>query len=321
MNLNNKRVVIAKTNHIGDVVISLPMVSMIKRQYPKARIIFMANGRACDVAKLQSGVDEVRDWQAILKAKSPVKALKSLKADVFIHASPCKTMAKIVRDADVPHRVGSLYRAYHWLTCNHLANISRNPLLNKRVLDIHYLKALSIDTDVSERELPYLYKLKKKPLKRSLNSLLDKKKFNLVVHPSLITAKSQWPTSAYVSLINSLNSKRFNVILSGTKEDKVKYQQSLLDKCPNAIDAMGQMNLYDYFIFLSYVDGIVAGSTGPLHMGNAQGIYTLGLYDHNKRYIKRWQPIGDKSKILSSKKGIAKITVEAVKKQLQAWAE
>lgn len=318
MNLNFKRVAIAKTNHIGDMVISLPMATHLKNIYPNVRIIFIGNAASCDIAKMAKAVDEVYDWQKISNHPDPISQLSALKLDVFVHASPCRHMARLVKQAQISIRVGSLFRLYHWRSCNRLANISRRFGVNKRLLDLQYLRPLGLFHRLTEQDLPALYELKSQPLSKAHRALLSESKFNLVLHPGAKTAKADcWPIEKYQSLIRALDKNKFHILISGTEDERENFASLLAEE--GVVDLMGRMSLAKYFNFLKYVDGLVAGSTGPLHLADAQSKPTLGLYRHNQSYIRRWQPINEKSSILSDSKGISNISVQAVQQRLMNW--
>lgn len=318
MNLNGKRIVIAKTNHIGDVAISLPMATWIKLSYPKAKVILMANGATCEIARMNKNIDETHDWQIIINSHDPVVQLRRLKADVFIHASPCKKMANLVKQAEIPIRVGSVFRVYHWHTCNRLAMISRRPGLNKRILDLQYLTALDMKVDVTEHDLPALYQVKQSQLKKAHQAFLAKDKFNLVIHPGARTAQPDgWSIANYKALIAELDKDKFHILISGVAEEREKFAELLA--IDGVVDLMGRMTLASYFNFLRYVDGLISGSTGPLHLACAQNKPVLGLYRHKKSYIKRWGPIGSNSSVLSARGGVNNISVQQVQARLQDW--
>lgn len=318
MNLNGKRIAIAKTNHMGDVIISLAMAGMIKAKYPKSRVIFLCRSHNTAIAKLSPFIDEVYEWQQFESISKPAKKLQSLDLDIFIHTSPCAKISNLVKRANVPTRVGSAFRLYHWLSCNRLSLISRDPRVNKRILDLQYLKSLGFDTNISPKMLLQYARLAAKPLKKAHQSLLSKTKFNLVLHPGSVTANAHgWGVENYKALIKQLDKSKFHILVSGIDSERNDFTELL--KLDGVVDLMGRMSLKDYANFISKIDGMVAGSTGPLHLANAFQKYTLGLYRHNKKDINRWCPIGKKSSILSSKQGVQSIEISKVIGQLKDW--
>lgn len=331
--LNGKRVIIAKTGHLGDVIISLPMATVLKRYFPQCQVIFLATGAACKIAEMSPHVDEVYAWENIHQQNKAqaVAALKALQADIFLHVNPDPYLAMVAKKAKIPVRVGSVFRWYNWFTCNRFALISRNSgKYNKRQLDLQYLQPLGIKSSFSYAELCDLYQFKKRELPVAILELLNPQKFKLIIHPTLITSLYKWPIEHYSTLIEQLPAEHYQIFISGTpnEHDLIK---PLLDRYPHVIDLAGKMSLDDYIIFLQHCDGLIAGSTGPLHMAAAVGIHSLGIYWANERYIKRWEPVGLKAEIITSDTPthscpngdpchcMWSIPPEKVKQRVEAW--
>ncbi|RZK27409.1 MAG: glycosyl transferase, partial [Hymenobacter sp.] len=66
-----------------------------------------------------------------------------------------------------------------------------------------------------------------------------------------------------------------------------------------AADLTGQLALPEFIAFIAAADGLVAGSTGPLHLAAALGRHTLGLYPPIKpMHPGRWGPLGPHAEYL-----------------------
>jgi ADP-heptose:LPS heptosyltransferase len=89
----------------------------------------------------------------------------------------------------------------------------------------------------------------------------------------------------------------------------------------NVIDLTGKFTLAELIAFLTKADGLVAASTGPLHIAAAVGIHTLGLYpDKRPIHAGRWAPIGPKAFTLSSNSAhLESISPADVTKVINGW--
>ena len=107
----------------------------------------------------------------------------------------------------------------------------------------------------------------------------------------------------------------------------------LCEPFPNIADLTGKLSLDELIAFIQSADGLIAGSTGPLHIAAAMGINALGLFTpligHNPA---RWKPLGMKAEYLVSEKKncygckktqqcpcIKEIMPEQVINRIQAW--
>lgn len=328
--LNKKRILIAKTTHVGDVVITLPMAGIIKYYYPECQVLFLAKGPGCDIARRYHFIDEVYDEKMIDSSQG----LKTCEADIFIQVNTSKRLAKAAEKAEIPIRIGSIYRLFNWHTCTHLAMISRGfEKLNKRQLDLEYLKCLSFNHVLNHSDFTFLYQFSNKTLPSEFEQIMEKNKFKLILHPTLITAKNyQWPLDYYRELIEKLDPEKYQIFITGIKSDR-EYLQPLLQSAQGkVVDMVGKMSMDDFITFIQHSDGLVAGSTGPLHLAAALGIHALGIYRADKSYIKRWEAIGLKAETIAQDQRCRKcpsgtpcqcilsIQPEQVKERIVGWS-
>ena len=94
------RILIAKTTHLGDVVISLPMPASMKRQCTDSTLLFLTHPRTLDVAAQYLDVDAVY-------------AAPENFADFVAFTS--KYLANAAKAAGIKIRVGSAFHWYNWL--------------------------------------------------------------------------------------------------------------------------------------------------------------------------------------------------------------
>jgi ADP-heptose:LPS heptosyltransferase len=122
-----------------------------------------------------------------------------------------------------------------------------------------------------------------------------------VLHPKSKGSAREYPLSAWMSLAERL-SETATVFISGTEGERPALQP-LFDRLGNQVfDIVGKMNLSEFIAFLSQVTGIIAGSTGPLHIGSALGIRAVGLYPPIRPvHPGRWSPVGKHAIALTGK--------------------
>jgi ADP-heptose:LPS heptosyltransferase len=300
-----KRVLLSKTTQLGDLVITLPMAAALKQQDPGCTVILLTNRRTVDVARYCTDVDEAYAEPAT--AEERLALLRSLNVDIFIQVNTSHALATSAYEAGIPVRIGSLFRFYNLWLCTHLVALTRSFRgLNKRLLDLQYLLPLGVRIDDLEA-VPDLYHLAPPRLVGGQSSPhpdhFAQGRRTVILSPALVTACAhQWPLESYSRLIHSLDPGRFHWFVCGTAEDR-QHLRPLLDRHlrePNVTDLVGKFTLAEFMSFTAQCDGLVAGSTGPLHLAAALGINTLGLYQSRKRDIRRWHPVGRRTAIIHS---------------------
>ena len=67
----------------------------------------------------------------------------------------------------------------------------------------------------------------------------------------------------------------------------------------NVIDLTGKITLSELISFINEADGIIACSTGPLHIAAALNKVAIGIFPPIKpMHPGRWAPIGDKAQVI-----------------------
>jgi ADP-heptose:LPS heptosyltransferase len=68
-------------------------------------------------------------------------------------------------------------------------------------------------------------------------------------------------------------------------------------------DITGKMSLSEFMAFINLCDGLLACSTGPLHIAAALGKDALGIYSPMRPvHPGRWAPLGNKAKVFVEEK-------------------
>lgn len=292
--MNNKTIIISRTDSIGDVVLTLPMAGVIKKFYPNAKILFLAKTYTKPVVELSKYVDEFINWDELQKNKNAAEVLKNYKADVFIHVFPNKEIAKLVKATKIPLRIGTFGRLHHILTCNKKILFTRKKSeLHESQLNLKLLSPLGIAQHFELEELATLYSFENIPsLKSELQGLIDPNRFNVILHPKSKGSAKEWGLDNYKSLAELLPKNKFKIFISGTEEEG-KLIGNTFNFNENVVSLIGKLSLTDFIAFIANTNGLVAASTGPLHIAAALNKKAIGLYAP-KRPIHpgRWKPVG-----------------------------
>ena len=288
-------ILISRADSIGDVVLTLPLAKFLKEYFPDVRISFLGKNYTRAVVESCIYIDDFIDKDVFLENDNYSKISKP---DCIIHALPVKALALRARQLQIPLRIGTTNRIYHWFTCNKLIKLSRkNSTLHEAQLNLKFLRAFNINRDFSLKEISDSYGLLKiKPLEETFLNFLDPQKYNLILHPKSQGNGREWGLQNFIELINLLDKKRFKIFISGVEKERPALQP-LYNKAGNNItDIAGKMNLYQFISFINACDGLIASGTGPIHIAAALGKDALGIYPPIRPVDpRRWQPVGLRS--------------------------
>jgi heptosyltransferase-3 len=294
--VNPGTVIISRTDSIGDVMLTLPLAGLIKKHFPECKVIFLGRNYTCAVVSCCVHVDEFLSWDEMKALEDPEKlnVLKALKADAILHVFPDIAIASLARRAQIPLRAGTSHRFYHFLSCNRLLNFSRKgSALHEAQLNLKLAIPLGIKTDMTLDAIADLSGFTHtKALPDTFAALLAKDKFNLILHPRSKGSAREWGLENYSALIKHLPEDRFRIFLSGTAEEGAALAD-FIQKHPQVTNLTGKLSLDELISFIQHADGLVAASTGPLHIAAALGKKAIGIFAPMKPiHPGRWAPIG-----------------------------
>jgi ADP-heptose:LPS heptosyltransferase len=241
-------------------------------------------------------------------AKVDAQVLAGLKADVAILLFPERKLAQMLAKAGIRKRIGTSHRWYNWLYCTDRVSFSRsNSDLHEAQLNTKLLKPLGFDGAYSLEFLAGKYGFRKPVLQKEFEYLLDDAEvFTLIIHPKSRGSAREWPLANYLQLVKRLSGKSVRIIITGTEAEGelIQAECAALFEQSNVFNATGKLNLEQLIALISRADGLLACSTGPLHIGAMAGIYALGLYPAKRpMHPGRWAPIGTNAHFLV--KGVA----------------
>lgn len=297
-----KTILLSRADSIGDVVLTLPMAGVLKEAIPGVKIIFLGKNYTRDVVALSQHVDEFISYDELHKMSitEQIELLQSKQIDVAVHVFPKQDLAILFKKAQIPVRAGTTNRMYHWFNCNKMIRLSRkNSPLHEAQLNLKLVEFLGAKPEYSLDEIKKYYGFTKIPqLHAEFSDLIDKSKKNIILHPKSKGSAREWGIENFDKLIKTLPAEKFKIFISGTKEEGVLVKE-LLQNNPSLTDITGKMNLQQFIAFIAACDGLVAASTGPLHIAAALGKKAIGLFAPMRPiHPGRWAPVGENASYL-----------------------
>jgi len=321
----SQHILISRTDAIGDVVLTLPMCGYLKKVYPDCRISFLGRSYTEAVINTSQAVDEFVNYDELknLPIKQQADKLKALKIDTIVHVYPRKEIANLAKFAGIKTRIGTTNRAFHWLSCNKLVKLSRkNSNLHEAQLNIRLLEPLDIKEMPAISELPIYYHFKSRAaLPEQFKALMDDNRLNIILHPKSNGSGKEWDLKKFAELIDLLPKERYRVFISGSEKERLLLKDWITVLPDHVIDLTGKFELDQFIAFIAEADGLVAASTGPLHLAALAGIHALGLYPTKKPGNPgRWGPIGKLAEhIDSGTENLDSISAKDVCARINDW--
>jgi heptosyltransferase-3 len=276
-----KKIILFRTDRLGDLVLSFPVVEALKASLPKAQIDLCVNPCTAPLARLHRHVfqaipDTVRGPKSFFGL---VRFLKTQRYDLAIHLYPRPHLALATLWARVPLRVGTLYRYYSF-------SFNRRVQMHRKTMSMHETDSnlkLIETLGVSATQISNGLLIPEKAL-QAIHDLLSSKGIHplnrrfAVLHPGSGGSSLNWPPEHYGTLGRELARRGFPVVLTGTEIDRSVVNQVRLHAGGNVTDLCGELDLEQLTALLSEASLLVSNSTGPLHLADALGKKVIGLY-------------------------------------------
>ncbi len=298
-----KHIIISRTDNLGDVMLTLPVAGVIKKFFPDCKVSFI--GKAYTKALIQAciHVDAFIDREQVVAQDF----LKKTTADTILHIFPDKEVAKAAFQAGIPLRAGTSHRWFHWLYCNKRVHFSRKKSrLHEAQLNLKLLQPLGITQHFSLEELETFTGFQHVPsVPDALQPLLRPDRFNLILHPKSKGSARECPMENYFNLAQLLPEDHYSIFITGTPQEGelIKKQKAEIFSLPHVTDLTGKCTLAELTGFIAGADGLLACSTGPLHIAASLGKFAIGIYPPMRPiHPGRWAPLGKKTTVLVEQK-------------------
>jgi ADP-heptose:LPS heptosyltransferase len=290
------KILISRTDNIGDVVLSLPVAGKLKESFPEATIGFIGKKYTQPLIDACQAVDVFIDKDKLEQG--------AVDADIIIFLYPDKDVAKWAFRQKIKIRIGTSHRWWHWIYCNKRVSFSRKKSdLHEAQLNFKLLAAIGISDTIDLSEIPALYKLKNNPknLPGFVKELLQTNRKKVILHPKSKGSAREWSMENYYLLAKVLSDRGYEVFVTGSEAEGklIESQKPEIFKLPQVTQLAGKLTLSELINLIGEIDVLVACSTGPLHIASALGKKAIGMYPNLRpMHPGRWKPVGNDAHVL-----------------------
>ncbi|MBU0502794.1 MAG: lipopolysaccharide heptosyltransferase II [Candidatus Omnitrophota bacterium] len=301
-----KRILITRTDRIGDVVLSTPAIKALRMRYPSAYIAMMVSPYAKDIVIENPDLDEVIILDKDNKHKNLKGAwelsrdLKKKRFDLAIALHPTNRVHLIIYSAGIPRKIG-YDRKFGFLFTDKIRHLKQLGQKRESEYNFDLLKPLGIEWE--DQELFF-------PLRKESEIWVDElfagegiKKGDsiLAINPGASCPSRIWPVERFVQVAERFIEKHgFKIIvLSGSKEvhiaDEVIYQMK-----HKAVNLGGKTSVSQLASVLKRCSLLISNDSGPVHIACALGTPVVSIFSRSQEGLspKRWGPVGKRGVFL-----------------------
>ena len=297
-----RRILVCRTDALGDLVLSLPIATALKRHFPNAKIDLLVRPYAVPVAKAATDVHEVVEWTEAC-AKDPSGTGSVLigegQYDAAVLAFPDAPVVKACADAGISMRIGTGRRWHTWRRLTHRNWDGRKDSGGHEAWHgLRLLLPLGIEASAGFKRAY----LNPPAVDAHVQSAVDAcGSPPILLHPGSHGSADNWSPDRFAQLAEQLLLRGFSVGFTGTENEGQTFA-SHMPSSPDVHDWFGRFDLNQLLALQSRSLAVVASSTGPLHTATAMGRPGVGLYGTTPpEWAARWSPIGPHVCVLSTK--------------------
>jgi lipopolysaccharide heptosyltransferase II len=294
---NIERILIVRTDRIGDVILTIPMAAVLKRQYPHAGISMLIRRYTSELVKNSPDVDGilyVDDEEGPVSILRLVEAVKKGKFDAVFHTNPRFRIALVTFLAGIPLRVGTGYRWYSFLFNRKVYEHRKDAKFHELEYNLHLLRGLGIEADLNT--VNPTIGVSDAARSRVETYLLErgvKEGESLVVlHPGSRGSARNWSPEKFAELAGRLSAHEgIRLVVTGGPGEEEIAQEVVNQAGPRALKIVNAFSLIEYAALVQRASLFVANSTGTLHIAAAVGTPVIGFYPQQAPLsAKRWGP-------------------------------
>lgn len=297
------RILITRTDRIGDVVLSTPALKAVRDKYPNAHIACMVRPYAEDIIRDNPYVDEVVLYDKYGKHKSLFGTLKfaltlrKKRFDLAIMLHPTNRVHMISYLAGIPERAGYDRKLSFFLT-KKMPHLKHEGKKHESEYTLELLGMIGIRAKEREFFVPVEKKSIGK-IERIFSEYHIGKGVPLVaVNPGASCPSKRWPPAKFAVLCDGLAEKfRARIVIVADRENKKAADLLANDMKHEPVNLAGKTTVGELAALLSMCDLFVSNDSGPVHVASAVGTPVISIFGRKDPGLspKRWAPAGEKS--------------------------
>lgn len=278
----NSRILLTRTSHIGDCILTLPMLCALRERYPQAFIAWAVERPSDQFLAKHACLDEViplrRGWLKSLRAIRELRStLHAMEFDVAVDSQSRTRSSLSAWLSGAPRRIG--WRHPHGkdiaLLVNNERHVSKATHLVDRQLDL--LRAVGIEQPRVRFDFPIDLTAERK-MEDFVTHGLNGRRF-VVFNPGAGWESRRWPTDRYAAVAQHLR-ERYNLVavVAWAGDSELALANEIVQWSAGAAVAAPQTSLLELAALLRRAAFYFGSDTGPMHFAVAVGLPCVGLF-------------------------------------------
>ncbi len=292
------KILIIRTDRLGDVILSTPVIKNLKLAFPQAHISFMCRPYTKEALLGNPWLDEVIVYDKYGKHKSFFATIKfsfflrKKQFDWAVILHPTNRVHLLAFLAGIPLRAG-WDRKLGFLLNKKLFHTKDKGEKHELDYTLDVLRSLDVPIQEKNTYFPFDKKANKRVEELLKNKGLAEDDKFIAIHPSASCISKRWPIDHFMELIRLLKEKtNFKIIVISSEAEKsfVKRLTEELD----VIDLCGSLGISELGSLLKRATLFISNDSGPVHIAASLNTPVISIFGRKDPGLSptRWKPVG-----------------------------
>ncbi len=304
-----KKILVTRTDRIGDLILSLPAIESIKKRFPEAELYLVALPGIGELAFNNPYIDRIifydkrgREKKFLDHLKFAV-SLRKEKIDLAVHLHPTNRVHFISFVAGIPVRIG-YERKWPFLLTHKIKDLKYRGEKHESEYNYDILSLLGIEKPEKIEPKVYLtdadvesFRKKSAVLGIEYSSLADV----VTIFPGASCPSKRWGLDNFVKLISKIRDVHgLDFAIIGGK-DEIEYAEYIENKLPfRVFNFSSLLTLRETGVLLRNSRLMISNDSGPAHLASAVGTPVIVIFGRNNSGLSpvRWMPIGERNRYI-----------------------
>lgn len=301
-----ERILVVRTDRIGDVLLSTPVIKALRERFPHAYIAMMVSSYAKDIVEGNPYLDEVivydkdgkhHSWMRSLKF---ARNLRKKKFDLAVILHPTNRVHLVAFFARIPRRVG-FNRKLPFLLTDRIEHTKQMGQKHELEYNLDLLDYLGIQAQDKSLFMPI-----RQDSEEYINNLFRREGLKdtdklLAIHPAASCISKIWPQERFAEVALKLALKYgFKIVIVAGSKDMSRAENVAKKINQRVYNFAGKISVSQLASLLKRCKLLISNDSGPVHIASAVDTPVISIFGRSQMGLgpKRWGPVGDKDKVL-----------------------
>ncbi len=272
-----KKILIIQTAFLGDVILTLPMAQVLKRENPECEIDFLCIPSTEILFKHNSLVNKVIVYDK--KGKDSFSRIKNeIKNNYDVVISPHRSArsALLAFFSKARKRITFDKSSLNFLYTDKIKYLQGIHEIQRNLI---LLKPLGINEENIIKPELFLSEEEKHKIDSLLKEEIIESEKLIALAPGSVWFTKRYPKEKFMEILNLLSKENVKVFLIGGKDDIELGNYLMSDtKSANVINMIGKLNVLESAELIKRCDVLITNDSAPLHIANSVGTKVISMF-------------------------------------------